>query len=196
MKADRLVNVSDLNQFGYCPRRYWYLEFYDTQGRNYYRIDGKTKHENKARRGGWLDELYLESESLGLKGKIDILELDGEEVIPVERKRGDEYWYDDEVQLAGYALLLEEHLGERVHEGAVYLYETDQRMHVPITDEHRDTVRERVERMRSMTVESVPSFTDNPNKCEACSAREYCMPEETARLEPQRAAGTGWEADG
>lgn len=30
-----LVNVSDLNQYGYCPRQYWYLHYYDTQGRNY-----------------------------------------------------------------------------------------------------------------------------------------------------------------
>ena len=46
--TDELVNVSDLNQYLYCPRRYWYLHFFDTQGRNYYRVEGKTKHENKA----------------------------------------------------------------------------------------------------------------------------------------------------
>jgi len=44
-----------------------------------------------------------------------------------------------------------------------------------------------------MTVDTVPPFTDNPSKCEACSARTYCMPEETAKLEPEKARGTGWE---
>lgn len=39
--TDELINVSDLNQYAYCPRRYWYLHFYDTQGRNYERIEGK-----------------------------------------------------------------------------------------------------------------------------------------------------------
>jgi CRISPR-associated exonuclease Cas4 len=193
--TEELVNVSDLNQFQYCPRRYWYLHFFDTQGRNYYRIEGKTKHENKASRANWLNELYLESESLGLKGKIDVLDLEDGRTVPVERKRagGGDYYWNDEVQIAGYCLLLEEHLGESIREGAIYLYETDQRMHVPITDDHRKAVREAVDAMRSMSPDSVPPLTDNPNKCEKCSTREYCMPAETAQLEPERARGTGWE---
>lgn len=90
-------------------------------------------------------------------------------------------------------MLLEDHLDESVREGAIYLYETDQRMHVPITADHREIVHEQIEAIRSMTVDSIPPFTDNPKKCEACSAREYCMPVETAQLEPDKAAGTGWE---
>ena len=41
--TEELVNVSDLNQYIYCPRRYWYLNFYDTQGRNYERVEGKSE---------------------------------------------------------------------------------------------------------------------------------------------------------
>lgn len=192
---DTLVNVSDLNQYVYCPRRYWYLHFYDTQGRNYERIEGKTKHENQSTRGDWLNELYLESEELGLKGKLDILDLDGARTVPVERKRAEsgQYYRSDKIQLAGYCLLLEEHLGESVREGAIYLYETDQRMHVSITEDHREAVREAIEEIRSMSPDDVPPLTDNPNKCEACSAREYCMPGETAILEPEKACDTGWE---
>lgn len=193
--TDELVNVSDLNQYQYCPRRYWYLHFYDTQGRNYYRIEGKTRHENKSKRGNWLNELYLESESLGLKGKIDVLDLEDGRTIPVERKRagsGDYFW-NDEVQIAGYCMLLEANIDESVREGAIYLYETDQRMHVPITEDHRKAVRETVESMRSMSPDEVPPLTDNPKKCEKCSTRKYCMPAETATLEPEKAEGTGWE---
>ncbi|RDZ43725.1 CRISPR-associated protein Cas4 [Haloferax sp. Atlit-19N] len=190
-----LVNVSDLNQFIYCPRRYWYLHFYDTQGRNYERIDGKTTHENQSTRGDWLNELYLESEEVGLKGKIDVLDLDSSRVVPVERKRAEsgQYYQSDKVQLAGYCLLLEQHLNEPVEEGAIYLYETDQRMHIPITEQHRQLVRESVEQMRSMTVDSVPPLVDNPRKCRSCSAKSYCMPYETAMLEPSKAQQTGWE---
>jgi len=195
--TDDLINVADLNQFSYCQRRYWYLHFYDTQGRNYERIEGKSKHENKSTRGDWVNELYLESEELGLKGKIDILDSTDGQMIPIERKRAEsgDYYKSDELQLAGYCMLLEEHIGEPVRQGAIYLYETDQRMHVPITDSHRETVREQIEAMRSMTVDSIPPLTDNPSKCEACSAREYCMPEETAMLEPQKVRGTGWEGE-
>lgn len=193
--TDELVNVSDLNQYQYCPRRYWYLHFYDTQGRNYYRIEGKTRHENKSTRGDWLNELYLESESLGLKGKIDVLDLEDGRTVPVERKRagGGDYFWNDEVQIAGYCMLLEANIDESVREGAIYLYKTDQRMHVPITGDHREAVRKTVDAMRSMTPDDVPPLTDNPKKCERCSTREYCMPAETAKLEPQKAEGTGWE---
>jgi CRISPR-associated exonuclease Cas4 len=193
--TDELINVSDLNQYQYCPRRYWYLHFFDTQGQNYQRIEGKTKHKNNSTRGDWLNELYLESESIGLKGKIDVLDLEDGRTIPVERKRassGDYYW-NDEVQIAGYCMLLEANIEESVREGAIYLYETDQRMHIPITADHREAVRKTVDAMRSMSPADVPPLTDNPKKCEKCSTREYCMPAETATLEPEKVEGTGWE---
>jgi CRISPR-associated exonuclease Cas4 len=194
--TDDLVNVSDLNQYQYCPRRYWYLHFFDTQGRNYQRVEGKTRHENKSTRGDWLNELYLESEELGLKGKIDVLDLEDGRTVPIERKRassGDYYW-NDEVQIAAYCMLLEQHIGNPVREGALYLYETDQRMHIPITENHRDAVQETVSAMQSMNTDEIPPLTDNPSKCKACSARSYCMPAETAVLEPEKARGTGWAA--
>lgn len=182
MKDEDLVNVSDLNQYLYCPRRYWYLNFYDTQGRNYYRIDGKLRHEGKSERGGWTREMFLKSSELGLKGKIDVIEDTGGRLLPIERKRGDQYFYNDEVQLAAYALLLESATGSNVREGVIYLYETDQRIYLNIEPYHREKVREIVEEMREMTVDNVPPFTDNPNKCVKCSTRGYCMPEESKLL--------------
>jgi len=115
--------------------------------------------------------------------------------LPVERKRagsGDYYW-NDEVQIAGYCMLLEENVDGVVREGAIYLYETDQRMHIPITEDHREAVRETVEAMGSMSYGDIPPLVDNPNKCEKCSTRQYCMPHETAILEPEKAEDTGWE---
>lgn len=191
---EEMINVSDLNQYGYCPRRYWYLHFFDTQGTNYERVEGTSLHDSKANRGGWVDELYLEDEDLGLKGKIDVLELH-DDLIPIERKRaeGGDYYWSDELQLAGYCLLLESYLDEPVREGAIYLYETDQRMHIRITDDHRDTVREQVETMRSMSAGDVPPIMDNPKKCTSCSVRSYCLPEETLELEPSRMPSQEWE---
>ena len=190
-----LVNVSDLNQYGYCPRRYWYLHFYDTQGRNYERIDGKTTHESKSTRSDWINEIYLESEGLGLKGRIDVLDDDGEDMVPVERKRSQsgQYYWNDELQLAGYCMLLEANISEAVPEGVIYLYSTDKRERIRITERHRESVQEAISQIQSMTVNDIPPLVDNPNKCEKCSTRQYCMPYETALLEPKKAEGTGWE---
>lgn len=182
MRNEELVNVSDLNQYLYCPRRYWYLNYYDTQGRNYYRIDGKLKHENKSGRGGWTREMFLKAPELGLKGKIDVLEDSGDRLLPIERKRGDQYFYNDEVQLAAYAMLLENATGEQIHEGVIYLYESDQRVYLNIGPHHQEKVRNIVDKMRAMTVDTVPPFTDNPNKCLKCSTRGYCMPEESRMM--------------
>lgn len=90
-------------------------------------------------------------------------------------------------------MLLEAALDEPVNVGYIYLYSTDNRHAIRVTEHHRETVRKIVSRIIEMTVDTLPPFTDNPQKCDACSARAYCMPMETAMLEPEKAEGTGWE---
>ena len=191
---DELVQVSALNEYVYCPRRFYYQRYQDQIGTPYELVDGRSKHEHQANRGGWITERYFRSDQLGMHGKIDLIE-DDDILTPVERKRAEsgEYYPSDEVQLAGYCMLLEDAIGESINVGYIYLYSTDTRHAIRITEKHRRTVREIISRIESMTVDSIPPFTDNPSKCDACSARTYCMPAETARLEPEKVRGTGWE---
>lgn len=192
---DELVHVSALQEFVYCPRRYYYQRYHDQIGTPYELVDGRSKHAAQSRRGGWTREQYFRSDTLGLHGKIDLVESDRGTLTPIERKRAEsgDYYPSDEVQIAAYCLLLEDAIGEPVNVGYIYLYSTDERHAIHITEEHRDAVAKIVSRIRAMSVDSIPPFTDNPSKCDACSARHYCMPEETAKLEPERARGTGWE---
>lgn len=192
---DELVHVSALQEFVYCPRRYYYQRYHDQIGTPFELVDGRSKHASQSRRGGWTTERYFRSKKLGLHGKVDLVESDHGSLTPVERKRSKsgDYYPSDEIQLAGYCMLLESAIGERVNVGYVYLYSTDERHAIRVSDSHRRTVNEVVSRINSMAVDNIPPFTDNPKKCEACSAREYCMPAETARLEPEKARGTGWE---
>nr|WP_254864784.1 CRISPR-associated protein Cas4 [Halovivax gelatinilyticus] len=179
----------------YCPRRFYYQRYHDEIGTPYELIDGRSKHQNQSNRGGWVTERYFRSDELKLHGKIDLIESDSEVLTPVERKRSEsgQYYPSDEVQLTGYCMLLEDALDEPVNVGYIYLYSTDTRHAIRIKERHRETVRKIVSRITEMTVNSLPPFTDNPKKCEACSARQYCMPYETALLEPEKAQGTGWE---
>lgn len=192
---DELVHVSALQEYVYCARRFFYQRYHDEIGTPYELADGRSKHDGQSKRGGWTTERYVRSDELGLHGKIDLLESDDGTLTPIERKRAEsgDYYPSDEVQLAGYCMLLESAIDEPVNVGYIYLYSTDQRHAIQITERHRETVEEIVSRIRTMTVDSIPPFTDNPAKCEACSAREYCMPEETAKLEPEKVRGTGWE---
>lgn len=192
---DELVHVSALNEYVYCARRFYYQRYHDEIGTPYELVDGRSKHEHQSTRGSWITERYFRSDDLGLHGKIDLIENDDDILTPVERKRAEsgEYYPSDEIQLAGYCMLLEDTIGDPVNIGYIYLYSTDERHAIRITEKHRRTVQEIISRIESMTVDTIPRFTDNPSKCEACSARKYCMPAETVRLEPEKARGTGWE---
>ncbi|GAD53618.1 CRISPR-associated RecB family exonuclease Cas4b [Halarchaeum acidiphilum MH1-52-1] len=192
---DELVYVSALNEFVYCPRRYYYQRYYDEIGEPYELVDGRSKHEHASHRGSWVTERYFRSDDLGMHGKIDLVDTEDGTPTPVERKRSESgsYYPSDEVQLAGYCMLLEDAIDEPVNVGYIYLYSTDTRHSIRITQDHRETVREILRRIQSMTVDSIPPLTQNQSKCEACSARTYCMPGETALLSPSDAEGTGWE---
>lgn len=192
---EELVHVSALQEYVYCPRRYYYQRYHDQIGTPYELVDGRSLHDDQSERGGWITERYFKSETLGLHGKIDLVEHDEGSLTPVERKRAESgaYYESDEVQLAGYCMLLAAAIGEPVNVGYVYLYSTDERHAVQITEQHRKAVTTILDRIRSMSVDSIPTLTDNPNKCDGCSAQSYCMPAETAQLEPERARNTGWE---
>ena len=187
-EGDELVNIGHINQYLYCPRRYYYINYFDTIEMNFYLKDGQLKHQNQSRRGGWIRELYLKSEKLGIHGKIDVLESKniksvGTTLTPIERKRGSSYHDNDEVQLAAYCMLLEDYLDEPVRMGYLYLFGTNERYAITITDWHREKVLLVVQAIRNMTLDNIPEFVDNPNKCEKCSTVQYCLPEETKMLE-------------
>ncbi len=191
-EGDELVNIGHINQYLYCPRRYYYINYFDTIEMNFCLKDGQLKHQNQSRRGGWIRELYLKSEKLGIHGKIDVLESKniksiGTTLTPVERKRGSSYHENDEVQLAAYCMLLEDYLDEPVRMGYLYLFGTNERYAITITDWHREKVLQVVQAIRNMTLDNIPEFVDNPNKCEKCSTVQYCLPEETKMLEEEDA---------
>lgn len=177
-----MVNVSDLNQYLYCTRRLYYLMFYDTQEINFYLADGRSKHKNKGRRGGWYKEIYLRSEKLQLHGKIDLLE--GKTTLtPVESKHGDSYYENDEIQLAAYCMLLEDYLEEPITFGYLHLFGTNERYAIQITEWHREAVLDTISAIQNMKLNNIPDFADNLNKCKKCSVIQYCMPFETKILE-------------
>ena len=158
---------------------------------NYYLKDGQSKHWNQSRRGGWIREFYIKSERLGLHGKIDVLETknirdSGCVLTPIERKRGSSYYDNDEIQLAAYCMLLEEYLEEPVRLGYLYLFGTNERYAITITDWHREQVLTITEAIRKMSLDSIPDFASNPNKCKKCSVVQYCMPYETKLLEARK----------
>lgn len=188
------VPVSALNQYLYCPRRYWYYRFYDPDDRSATLVDGRTTHAGQSRRADWYREQYYRSQELGLRGQVDLLDESGDRgsPVPVERKRAQSgrYYWNDEVQLAAYCLLVEathENVDEVDH-GIIYLYETDERHRIPITSDHRSAVEETRDAIRRLSPTDPPPIVENRNKCRSCSVRQYCQPETEAHLQSTRSA--------
>lgn len=178
-----LVQVGEINQFIYCPRRLYYIRLYDSIGESYELLEGKQKHRNMSRRGGWIREIYLKSKDIGLHGKIDVLE-EGAKLTPIERKRAEsgDYYQSDILQLTAYCMLLEHNVNESINIGYIYVDSTDRRHAVQITTKYRQQVKKVVKAIKKMTFNTIPPFIDNSTKCEKCSTRKYCMPKESRML--------------
>lgn len=180
--TEDMINVSDINQFLYCPRRLFYLKFYQTQGINEFLVDGRKIHLRRGRRGGYIFELYVRSARLGLHGKIDLIDCaDG--MKPIERKRGDRFFENDVIQLCAYGLLLEEYLGKPVDVGIIYLFGTNRRHEVTLSDSLKEKTIQITHDIRLMSPDVIPGFVDNLNKCNKCSVKLYCLPYESHILE-------------
>lgn len=182
-----------LNQYLYCPRRYWYYRFYDASDRSPALVEGSANHRDQHRQSGQYREQYYVAPDVGLHGAVDLVEFTDEHPVPVERKRGQsgQYYWNDEVQLAGYCQLLEA-AGEfeTIDTGYIYLYETDQRHRIQITDNHREAVSETIRAIQNLSPDAPPPVIDNPKKCRACSVRHECLPATTTRLSAENATNS------
>jgi len=72
-EGDELVNVGHINQYLYCPRRYYYICYFDTIEMNFFLKDGQLKHENQSRKGGWIREAHILHVSLSRHSIFHIL---------------------------------------------------------------------------------------------------------------------------
>jgi CRISPR-associated protein Cas1 len=121
-------------------------------------------------------------------GRLDAFRRRGGAWTPYEHKRGrsapshggaSAAWDTDRIQVAAYALLLEEATGERVPEGRVRYHASGVTVRVPIDEELRAAVERTVARARELRASPRrPPVTSNPRLCLRCSLAPVCLPEE------------------
>src|SRR5437870_309744 len=169
---------------------------------------GRTLHVEIAREeeGEW-HSLNLESESLGLRGRIDCLRRRDGSIIPYEHKRGraartrDEQqpptsahasaspasskfgspsaWPSDRLQVAAYAMLIQEVTGQQIPEARVRYHQDNVTVRVPIDAAVRKDVLSAIARARELSaMVERPPVTTNENLCVKCSLAPACLPEE------------------
>ncbi len=197
---DELIPVRALNQVSYCPRLY-YLQYVESvMPVNEHVEDGLFQHRrvhdpelaNRTRKAGDVEttrSVTLSSTTLGIVGKLDVLETTDGNDVPVEYKHGsgpsEGYWDNDGIQLCAQALLLEEASGKTIPEGVLYYQGSKTRVPVPLDESLRTKTLGAIRLIRELDAQDTPPEPlpdELRHRCHGCSLAPVCMPEETLYL--------------
>lgn len=184
------LRVSDLKQYVYCPRVVFYqyvmpVEKKTTFKMDYGRIAEETIDRLEERRGlkkyglsGGKREFHkrIESEPLGLSGKLDLLITTPAGCFPVDFKFTERGPHQNHIyQLCGYAIILEDIYACRVNKGFVYLIPQEDAVEFDVTDDLKADTVELFKKIREMVAsERMPDATDEREKCTDCEYKNYC----------------------
>jgi len=182
---DRVIPISALQHFIYCPRQCGLIHLAQAWSENLHTQKGRREHErvdapeHEVRAGVRIERaLPVWSDGLGLIGKCDAVEFHADgSLYPVEYKHGPrKKGRHDDVQLCAQALCLEEMLAVRIEAGAIFHVASRRRREVRFEDPLRDEVRRTVESVRRMLDDGQLPTAQFGRHCEQCSLSEMCVP--------------------
>lgn len=201
-----LLPVRMLSEYSYCPRLFHLMHVEGRWEDNEYTLEGKEAHRRVDKRNQPLPDVTegddppavsrsvnLGSNTLGLVGKLDLVETQGTIALPVETKRGrvpanpERSWEPERVQLMAQALLLREH-GYQCDRGILYYAGSRTRVEIPLTTELEDRTLQLLEEARvAATATLLPAPLEDSPKCRGCSLSGICLPDETLALQARLA---------
>lgn len=183
------LTVTDIRQHTYCPRIPYYRYTMPLERPVTAKMDlGKEEHETtsaketrRTLKAYGIEEgerrfgVSLYSESLGLRGKIDMVIFTPREVIPVEYKMTGEVGLHHKYQLTAYAMLAEHAFGGTVNRAFAYLTPAKRAQEVPITAAMRLQVKKILADLRAtIEDERLPRPTPHRKRCTDCEYRRFC----------------------
>jgi CRISPR-associated protein Cas1 len=204
--ASPLIPTRMLNEFVYCPRLA-ILEWVDGEwAETADTVEGLIRHARvdhpgfRLRRAPGKDadtgagnrlqvrSVDLSDDELGLTAKIDLVEVEGGRVRPVDYKKGQRphtpagAWEPERVQLCAQGLLVRAH-GYACDSGVLYFAGSNERVPVEFDDELVAMTREKIQELREVVARGAlpPPLEDSP-KCPRCSLVSICLPDETRWL--------------
>lgn len=198
-----LVPARMVNEVLYCERLA-YLEW--AQGEfmgNTFTVEGTLVHRRIDEKDGALPEadeddepkpfsvrsVSLSSEKLGLIAKIDLVEGEGSQAIPIETKRGQApeglrsgAYLPERAQLCVHVLLLREHGYDAPH-GEIWFAGSKKRVKIEIDDWLIDRTLTAAAQARAVTgAGQIPPPLEDSPKCKGCSLAPICLPDEVTLL--------------
>ena len=195
LEKQPLIRVMALHALAYCERLFYLEEVEEIRVADTRVYDGRRFHETIPDYSG-LEHYTIESESLGLYGKVDTIRTAGGKLLPYEYKKGRcrsddgtyRAWPSDELQLGAYMMLVEEFTGQPINEGRVYYAADHRTVEIVLSDDLRREVVDAVNRARMLRVSPYrPKVSVNERLCPKCSLAPVCFPEEERLVEaPER----------
>jgi group II intron reverse transcriptase/maturase/CRISPR-associated protein Cas4 len=188
----RLIPISGLNEYTYCPRLFFYRHVCHLEERSQAMLAGKVLHASVDRaRVEVMDDVTrfwsvgVVAPKVGIIGRIDLVERAGDLIYPVEFKKGTgpSVPAGARVQLCAEAMALEEALNTTISHGFVQFFETAHREEVVLSPELRRQTLDAIAAGRAI-IEGrwVPEARYAERKCGPCSLRPTCLPWETMHL--------------
>lgn len=188
-----LLPLSYINQYAYCPRRFWYMHVQGEMVENVHVVRGQQNHANVNAEGYAASaagvtayrRVHVFSHGLGISGICDLVEVhDDGTLVPVEYKQGQRgKWNNDQAQLCAQALCLEEMTGQKIPRGEIFYFGSRRRQVVEFTAALRDETLELIRLMHFVVASGqIPAHTDRPARCRGCSLQPVCLPQETQIL--------------
>jgi len=196
MDKENYLPISMLNQYAYCPRRFWLMYVQGEMTVNAPVLEGVLQHE-RVHTAGASEEygevryrrLRLWSDRLGLTGFADLVEEHDGVLAPVEYKRGKMgQWMNDHLQLCAQALCLEERTGDEVPLGYIFYWRSRRRVEVAIDAALRAQTEATIQAIRDLLAADLTPAPNQPYvKCRECSLEGICLPREVQQLKGQEA---------
>jgi len=186
---ERIIMISALQHYAYCPRQFALIHIEQVWAENRYTAEGNLLHERvdshaAEKRGNTRSErsVLIKSDQYKIKGIMDLLEIENSEPVkyfPVEYKRGKSKIQDwDRIQLCAQALCIEEMRETIVSEGAIWYWESRRRESVKIDSQLRQLTTTIINHAHKLLkTGKTPLPTDNIKRCRACSLKDLCEPE-------------------
>lgn len=177
-----LIDVSDLVQYLYCPRKVYFLK---VQGVRIARpkmelgkeLHSKVKRVLKRLVGKVYENVYLESRRYGIKGCVDAIVKRGDNYVPIDVKysRFQNVFYQWKMQLVAYAVLIEENYGCEVREGLIYLIQDRKWVKVGIFPEDKRRLIDIIAKVKKLIRDGSYPSAAKSRKCNYCEVVKFCV---------------------
>jgi CRISPR-associated protein Cas1 len=177
-----------IHAFAYCPRLFYLEEVEEIRIADERVFEGRELHHQlESSENSEIHTFTLESETWGLKGKLDACRCAKGNWYVIEHKKGRsrkgdhgaEAWDSDRLQVTAYAVLLSEHFETQVTEARIRYHADNKTVQLNIGYQEQQELKSAIKTIEILRESATrPQITPHAKRCIHCSLAPVCLPEE------------------